>query len=139
MVAHPVFNFCLICDSVRLEANNKATVLGLYGVAPNVEIRVEHPNAIIGDLCFLLISGRLTELRPYQIGLSIKDPAGVILFPIAEQITTPIRAGTLSLGFEFRPFRLSGIGEYTIHLMVDNKLDFESSFTVSQASPGEIR
>ncbi len=29
---------CLICEGVRLEQNNKATFLGVYGITPFVEI-----------------------------------------------------------------------------------------------------
>jgi hypothetical protein len=139
MSADNIFRSCLICESVHLEANNKVTVLGLYGIAPNVEIRVNEPQAFLTELCFLLFSKRLTDLRPYQVGLSVKDPAGVILFPIAEQVATPTRIASLSFGFQFRPFRLTGTGEYTIHVLVDDKLlDYQSSFRVAQAAPGEI-
>jgi len=88
MLVSLVFNLCLVCEGIRLEANNKATVLGLYGAAPNVELRVEDPRAILNDLCLLLISRPVDELRQYRIGLSINGPTGIILFPTAVQTVT---------------------------------------------------
>lgn len=37
----PRINNCLVCEIVREELNNKLIILGLYGVCPDVDVRLQ--------------------------------------------------------------------------------------------------
>jgi len=134
MESEPIFRICLVCDIVRPEPNQKVTLLGLLGVAPNIEIIVPNPHQPILDLSFFFISKRLTELGNYRVGLSVKDPEGVILFPMAEQTFSLSKPGVVNLAFSFRPFKLTGPGSYTAHLLVNDVLDLETRFSIVQGN-----
>jgi hypothetical protein len=133
-----VFRECLICELIRPELNQKVSILGLFGLASQTEIKVNDPDGQISDLSFLFISHRLTELMTYHVGLSIKDPSGFLMFPMMEQDVNLTRAEIINLAYAFRPFRLNGAGKYQIYVMVNEKVDFEASFLVLEAKPGEL-
>ena len=137
MADDDVFRACMICDSIRAEPNGKATILGLLGLAPLVEIVIPNPHIPVSDLSFVLFSNRLTTLKSYRIGLSIKDPSGTLMFPMAEQETTLDEPQILNIAFSFRPFSLNGPGKYELFTLVNNKPDFATSFTVKGAEPGQ--
>src|SRR5260370_17099706 len=40
----PNFDFCLICEGIRQELGGKLTILGFFGMTPNVEVAVANPN-----------------------------------------------------------------------------------------------
>ncbi len=40
----PQFSYCIVCEGVRPEVGGKLTILGFYGLTPNVEIAVANPN-----------------------------------------------------------------------------------------------
>ncbi len=142
MAEAPIFQACIVCDAIRQEINHKAIILGLFGVAvvnnpASIEIKVANPKLPVAELSFLFISRRLMPGN-YRIGFSLKDPSGVILFPMQEREAVITKQETLSLGFVFRPFNLTGEGTYEIFLLVNDRLDFKSSFIVSQAGSGEL-
>jgi hypothetical protein len=112
--------------------------LGFFGLSPDVEVRVNDPHSPITDFCFVFVSRRVTEPHEYHIGLSAKDPRGVLLFPMAERRVMISKPETINLVYNFRPFTLTGAGTYTLYLLVDDKLDFETSFTIIEAQPGEL-
>jgi hypothetical protein len=137
-MADAIFEACLICDSIHLESKHKATILGFLGLTPNVNIKVANTNAPLTELSFLFVSKPLAELRSYHVGLSIKDPAGVLMFPVAEQAISLTKPERINLGYSFRPFKITGSGTYNVYLLVDDKRDLETNFSIVQAEPGEL-
>jgi hypothetical protein len=134
----PIFEVCLISELLRPEINQKATILGFFGRSPHVTIKVHDPQQPLADLAFLFLSRPMPK-RVYRVGLSVKDPNGVLLFPMSEQTAEQSQDGdTISLGYSFRPFKLTGAGSYDVNLLVDDKLDLQSRFTIIAAQPNEI-
>ena len=129
-----IFETCLICDLFRPEINQKVSLLGFFGRLPYVTIQVPHADQPILDLSFLCLS-KPVEIGTYRIGFSVKDPNDVVMFPMAEQTATVQKPNeTISMGFSFRPLRLTGAGLYKVILMVNDKVDLQTSFSVVAAS-----
>lgn len=133
-----IFETCLIAEILRPELNQKATILGFFGRSPYVTIKVHDPQQPLADLAFLFLS-RPVPVGVYHVGLSVKDPGGVVMFPMAEQTVSQSKNDdTISLGYSFRPFRLTGAGTYSIALLVNDKLDLQTRFLIAAAQPGEL-
>jgi hypothetical protein len=138
MQDEPIFEVCLISELIRPDVNQKANLFGFFGRTPHVTIKVHDPRQPLADLVLLFLS-RPMPASTYRVGLSVKDPSGVVMFPMAEQSATQPNSGdTMSLGYTFRPFRLTGAGIYEVILMVNDKLDLRTSFTVVEAEPNEL-
>mgnify|MGYP001565267699 CR=1 FL=1 len=56
-MAFPEIYACLIAEDARVELYRKLTILGLYGVAPRVEIAIKDMSKPIGPLTFILFAG----------------------------------------------------------------------------------
>lgn len=131
-----VFNFCIVCDDVRLEASNKAIIIGFYGMLPYAEIRVAHPSAPIPQIAFLLISGLPFKKGAYEIYISLEDPQGNVLpTPDPPPIKQEIEDGPFNAIIYLQPMPLNGVGPYTVTAMVNGKPDFTGKLTISQAPP----
>jgi hypothetical protein len=46
-------NHCLICNAARQEARNKVSLLGFFGITPNVEVRLESFDLPVTELTFV--------------------------------------------------------------------------------------
>jgi hypothetical protein len=133
-----IFETCLIAEIIRPEHIHKATILGFFGRSPYATIKVNDPQQPLTDLALLFLS-RPLPLGLYRVGLSVKDPSGVLMFPMAEQTVNQLKADdTITLAYGFRPFRLTGEGDYAIFLLVNDKLDLQGKFTIVAAELGEL-
>jgi hypothetical protein len=133
-----IFEVCLISELIRPDINQKANILGFFGRSPHVTIKVHDPQQPLSDLSFLFLSKPLSA-GTYHVGLSVKDPNGVIMFPMSEQNASVSQPGeTINLGYSFRPFKCSGAGNYDVILLVNNKLDLEAHFSIVAAEPNEL-
>ncbi len=132
----PLFNFCAVCDDVRLELQNKASLIGFYGMLPYVEINVQHPSLPLPKLAFLLISGTPLPAAKYRVRLSLKNPDGKELLPQADAVTADVAvAGPLNAVIMCQPFPLAGLGEYRVAAIFNDKEDFVGALRISQAPP----
>jgi hypothetical protein len=50
------FKYCLICEDTRRELNRKTTLMGFYGIAPDVSIKLRQLGTPIERLTFVLIA-----------------------------------------------------------------------------------
>ncbi len=131
-----LFNFCAVCDDVRLELENKGSLVGFYGMLPHVEINVQHPTLPLLKLAFLLISGTPVPAGKYRVRLSLKSPDGKELLPQTDAVTADIGgAGPLNAVIICQPFPLAGFGEYRVAAIVNDKEDFVGALRVSQGPP----
>jgi hypothetical protein len=128
----PRVTHCLVCEGVRPEAGGKATVLGLYGMTPDVEIRVRDLSQPIGSLCFLIFCEPGTG--EYSVLPQIVGPDGNIVLapdkPGPVSLVDPNkRAG---LAFAFGPLVYKKVGTYYFVLRVQGAEHFRAPFKVIQ-------
>lgn len=127
-MSFPNVDYCIVCDNVRVEAANKLTILGFYGVAPNVEMLFDDnewgkpiPLVIIirvsGDTRKFNCTIRL--LNPDRSLLAKSDPFDVDLSKRQRHI----------LGQNFF-LVFNEQGTYTIQCLMDKQEIFTSTFEI---------
>src|ERR1700683_3721003 len=97
----PNFDFCIICEGIRPEIGSKLTILGFFGVAPNVEIVVQNPSQ---PLMISFVAGfppvpGLPAI--YQSVMSVARPNGNFVFetPPTQLNVSPTGRGIVGTGF----------------------------------------
>jgi hypothetical protein len=119
-----IFNFCAVCDDVRLELLNKSSLVGLYGMLPYVEIIVPHPEQPIEKLVFMFMSGTAVPAARYRFRLSVKGPSGKELIPVPQPETVmDAKAAPVNVVLGCVPFQLAGAGMYRISVIVNERED----------------
>src|SRR2546428_13697131 len=100
-------NFCIICENVRQEVNDSASILGFYGVSPHTSpIRTDPSRPIT----FLIGLGR--PRNAFAISCRIHGPDGSLLLTGKPGRAEPRTTGAqLMVGFQFpsASFTKSGI------------------------------
>jgi hypothetical protein len=129
----PKIKHCVVCEGVRPELGNKATVLGFFGLAPDVDIVLPSLPATV-QLCFMLLTGEGNG-QTYAGVISISAPDGKQLAKaempeIAVPATTPEATGRgiLVIGFPSVTFSLPG--EHTLMFSVDGNMNYQNKFLV---------
>ena|ERR1019366_5585374 len=130
-----IFKFCAVCDEVRLEmGNNKAIIIGFYGMLPYAEISVPNPSQPIPMLTFLLISGTPLVAGRYRVQVSVKDPNGrELASQEVPAIDQEVNAEPFNAIIAIQPLPLAGLGTYQVTAIVNGKEDFAGTFVISQA------
>lgn len=129
-----IFRYCIVSDDVRLEIQNKASIIGLYGLTPNVNISVRFPDRPIPRMSFLLGSGASVAVGVYRTRLQFLDPHGTDLLKglhddIISTVQSPIGINAI---LNCVPLPLNGFGLYRVIAVVNGKSDYNSELTVSQ-------
>jgi hypothetical protein len=134
----PQVRHCLICEATRPEPFGKLSLLGFYGVAPDVQIAVRHFGQPL-QLAFVLISGPAGKGDPDTLGFRIVDEAGT---SVVEPPASPYdRHGPtekrLNLAIQVvAPFPHPG--RYTMHLLVDGVSHFQTDFELRQGQDADF-
>ncbi len=128
-----IFKFCIVCDDVRVEVQNKASIVGLYGMLDYTSINVQNPALPITKLVFMLISGAPVPPGPYGVHLSLKDPKGNELLPQVDATRMTALAAPLNAIIICQPFPLTGVGTYRVTAIVNGKPDLSGTLKISQA------
>lgn len=129
-----IFNLCLVADDVRIEVENKASIIGFYGRLPYVQISVTRPDLPIYKLTFLFISDGPVQAGRYNVRLSVKTPNGQELMEPSNAASSDAVPGMLNTVISCIPFPLAGVGRYTITAIVNEAEDFSSTLTIQQAA-----
>jgi len=129
---------CLVCEQIRRERNNLSSILGFYGITPDVDIIVQRLGAPLGRLSFLLICGE--GGGHYRLAFRIISPTNETLID-APPLDAEIRGNSprYNLGLGINAIRFTAAGIYTMRLFTDNALVYETTFRVREALPGEIQ
>ncbi len=133
----PHIDQCIICDSARPELGGKSTILGFYGIAPNVDIRVQNLEIPLGGITFFFVGGAGEGAG--NLVLEVKDWSGTLIFSLPPHPVDIKRAERINL-----PFVISGLikfprtGRYVIRLLKDGNQIFRDTFMFSVGSPEEF-
>src|SRR5262245_63078938 len=128
----PPIVHCLICEEVRAERNNLSSILGFYGMTPDVEIVVRDLNLPIKRIAFLLLAASGGE-GDFRISIEIIDPDGTSLVATPEieyVIREPRRQYHLAIAINTLRFR--NAGQHTFRLLVNGEVRYETTFRLRQ-------
>jgi uncharacterized protein DUF6941 len=133
---YPPIRHCLICEEVRPEMGGKSTLLGFYGIAPDVNLVVPDIAKPIERISFLLVS----DVGPgkYRITLRIEAPNGeVLLSPPEAEFEVPGQlqpARFMNTVLAVNSIQFKGTGRHKFKLLVGGKEHFETSFDVTSSA-----
>lgn len=136
-MAFPQIKHCLVCESVRSEVFGKMTLLGFFGVTPDVEIKVKDLKKPL-QLAFVLAGGA-------------GDPGGKLEFQLVDQANHVLMSSppaTASAGGKKGVRMTTAVeighvypapGRYTFRMLVDGKTHYETQFSVLQGTPQDFQ
>jgi hypothetical protein len=135
----PKIRHCLVCEDLRLEKGNKATILGFYGVAPNVGIKILDLKLPLQSIMFMFIGGE--GEGQFKVALRILNEKGVEAkqLPELDFNIEPPSARTSTIAFGLRNFTFDTLGTYTVQLSVDGKVHYETTLEIEQAKPEDLK
>lgn len=133
------YDYCLICEYIRPELGGKMTIMGFYGVAPNVEIVVRdvgQPVMLAFVAGFPPVVDRLATA--YHNTISVSRPNGAVAFqtppsPINVSATGRI---VVAVGFALPPPQISGT--HRIQMRVNGDLKMSAPFIIRTATAAEM-
>jgi hypothetical protein len=130
-------------QDIRVENPRQVSLLGFYGVVPDVDIAIPAFNQPIERLAFYFYSDGEGDGQPHTLTLEVLDPtAHRVLGPIqaGPQGTAPAAPARIVLAVVFTATNLvfRGPGRYQILLTSDDgaQLLFNDTFNVHQAQQG---
>jgi|SRR5882762_873824 len=128
MTVGPILN-CIVCEGVRQEILNKYTILGFFGIAPNVKISIRDfklPVTICFFFCGTTAGGRL------RVSVTLSDRSGRLIpnkIPQPpETMFDPSKPVTFFALFFEGIF--PGPGEFKISLMIDDREHYSTFFSL---------
>src|SRR5438552_7764034 len=136
-MAFPPINYCLICEEVRLERRNLVSLLGFYGIAPDVEILIRDFTQPVPRLTFLFVGGQ-GDGR-FKTSMQILDEAGhsLVATPETEVLVQPLPKRT-NLALGIAGFSFPSPGTYALQLLVEGRRHYETQFKVLRGNPDDF-
>ena len=127
----PEIKHCIICEDVRLEADRKVAVLGMYGIAPDVTIYLHDFERPLMRLVFAMAAHG--GGGNFVIETEIKTSAGEKVSSTASLPVTIARPPGFDKGFFtliYLNTKFPKPDKYTFEMVVDGKKMFSTEFTV---------
>jgi hypothetical protein len=137
-MSFPKFDYCIVCEILRLELGGKWILLGFHGLAPNVELTIADPNRMIG---LSLLAGCPpvpdTSVRYEYVALVTRpDGVGIYQTPSLKMVTAQNRRLNFPIGFSIAPPILTG--RYSIQMTVNGEVALDTSFTIRSPAPPDV-
>lgn len=134
----PKIHHCIVCETSRPEPFGKSSILGFYGIAPNVEIKLHDTAKPLAKLTFVLLGG-ISGSGTYSIRFELVGPSGDDPITSLEgQAKVEEDGRRRQLTLEFSGLHLA-IGKHEIRLFVDGKSHFTEHFSVERGSSEDFR
>lgn len=134
----PQLDFCIVCENLRPEYGGKLTILGFYGLSPNVDILT--PQLMVSlQIAFILgfppPTAQIAEQRHEQ-RTAILGPHGDVLVetPVRPMETQVGSRVTLAFGMIFVPMEA---GQHIFRVTIDRNRPIDNRFTVRMPTPEE--
>jgi hypothetical protein len=131
----PPLKHCLLAEFIKPESNGKFTLLGFFGVAPSVTIRVQSFPARI-DCSVLLLCAETTEkeIGRLEVSVSINKKELISRAPLPEPIRPAFARGQqevpVALALNFQQLSLTESGECVIDVYSEGEFHSSSHFNV---------
>jgi len=132
----PPIRFCLVCEVVRVEERGKVSLLGFYGVAPEVTIGLPHFQAPLAQLGFLLSC--TPAQGTFNLSTRLTDDAGAVILetsPASVSLNPPPGILYMNLNLQMAGVHFPHAGTYRLALIVDGEEHFQTTFRVRQEAP----
>lgn len=126
----PPIDYCLVCDDIRVEAGNKATLLGFYGVLPTVRIILKEWDKPLEKITFLI--SRYGATRQYSAQFKIINPDATTLATsnVVTATPAPDESSSSAVGFSFPMLTFRQEGKHGVEVLIDNQAVYHSTFLV---------
>lgn len=130
----PAINECLVCEFVRAEEGGKLSLLGFFGIAPNVEISVQNLDLPIPNLAFVFLGAAYQPMStdlPFEIQIRVSDPQDGLVFetpPVS--LTAPSPGNRTTVAASIGNVRVRAAGRYRVSLLVNGQPQTERTFDI---------
>jgi len=133
-MSYPRVKHCIFSEGVRSEVRGLSTILGFYGITPDVNVRVPNFDLPVGPLELVLLGEPVKEEGTFKISIKIIDPEGnpIVSFEEKEIRLKPSEAATLTV-LGMPKLRFTKPGQHTFLFIVDGSKHFGTTFNISQA------
>jgi hypothetical protein len=124
----PAVKSCIVCESVRFERDNKLSILGMYGFAPEVDIRVQlgtgQPLAFVLDI-------PQTSITQVDIAGALLNPSGsrLLTLPSMAALFNPSHKRSF-LSLSILVVRFTEAGIHTLMLEANGEEVYRADFNV---------
>lgn len=129
----PQIDSCLVCELVRPEPFGKLSVLGFFGILPNVNIvvsRLDQPTVLA-----FLFNGTVSA-GTFALSFAVIDPDGNrVIASTDSKLTTA--EGTVVLPWQML-FTFGRPGNFIVQCSLDSVEQFRGSFRVTQSTPDPL-
>lgn len=135
----PKIRACLIAEATREERHRKITVLGLYGIAPDVEIAFQDITTPI-SIAFLLFGGPGAgkyRIRPRLVSEQGAELIQVNPYEIEFPLGTSVGGHNLMINIPVITFPERGL--YRFILEIDGQPHYETNFRIRPGRPEEFQ
>jgi hypothetical protein len=137
----PKSDFCIVCEAIRPEAAGKATILGFYGLAPNVELLTEKMGIPL-PVCFMVgfLPIAITDpLIIYEHFFTFTSPNGTVLVQTPPSpINNAAPGARVIVAFQAVAVPFES-GRHTLRVTVDKAIVLETSILIRLATNEELR
>jgi hypothetical protein len=134
----PDIKYCIVCETVRREHGNKLSILGFYGLAPDVEvILAEWGKSIM--LSFVFAASSETGTFPFTPSVLNPDGSPLIEGGSPTEVKVP-EAGhgeRLIFGLAFLPITFTQEGTHILRLVSNDKTTYETTFVARARRPDD--
>lgn len=128
----------MVCEGVRQEMGNKLTILGFYGMAPNVDVFIYNPT-IHSTLALVAGFPPVADLGPaYDHSFVVNKPDDTVLLrtPPSRLNIAPGTRGLVVCGLMIPPPYT--FGQYTVRILVNGESKLNTSFHLRQIGQAEF-
>lgn len=125
--------YCIVCEDMRMERFNKTTILGFYGITPDVSIKLLELGKSIERLAFLLAVK--VKAGTYKIKFNLLNPDNKVIVERDMDFTADDKGELAFLALTLLNLLIEKDGKYTIKLLQDNKELYKTTFDVAVGDP----
>lgn len=132
----PTVEWCILCEDVRAEIGNKATVLGFFGLCPNVDIQFQRKPYSTSIMFLLGVTGG-TGLVPLTSVLMDIEGRAIAQGPTIQMKAAPGKSNAM-VGIGFTGIQFQRTGKHRFRVSTGGVKIYETTIGISEA-PNIIR
>jgi hypothetical protein len=128
----PTIKHCIVCEDVRFERRSIVTLVGTFGVTPDVAFWLADFAAPVARICFAFYGSAVQgtfDIRPEIWGPNGKLPA--LSRPPRLSLSLDPNKGASFFTFWFDGAKFPSPGQYSIVVFIDGVESFKSTFRVT--------
>lgn len=136
-MAFPSIRSCTVCEDLRIELFRKYSLMGVYGVCPDVKILIRDLTAPLPRLCFVL--GTAEGGGFYKMSWRLVDPKGGVIVSLEDQdLVIPDTSSRHLINISTSPIRFPMTGIYSLYLQIDGTDAYQGTFEIAQGVPADF-